>query len=135
VTVYYLDASVALSALLGHSRSAAIWIDQVTAQDEHRVVSSRILRTELTRVLRREGLPVSRREEVLDALDLVPVTEAVLAAAEAIESHVKTLDAIHLGSVIAAGLDATIVSHDITMLAAATSLGYPSLDPVAERAS
>jgi len=75
---------------------------------------------------------VSRRDEVLDVLRLVPVTDGVLAATEAIEPHVKTLDAIHLGSVIAAGLDATVVSHDAAMLAAATALGYPTLDPVTD---
>jgi predicted nucleic acid-binding protein len=132
VTIYYLDTSVALRALLGHSPSAARWIDQTTATAEHRVVSSRILRTELTRVLLREGLPVSLRHEVLDVLELVPITEGVLAAAESIASHVKTLDAIHLGSVVASGIDATIVSHDATMLKTATTLGYPILDPVAE---
>ena len=46
----------------------------------------------------------------------------------------RTLDAIHLGSVIAAGLDATIVTHDVTMAAVATVLGYPTLDPVEARA-
>lgn len=130
MTVYYLDTSVALRALLGHSPSAAAWIDRTTADDQHTVVSSRILRTELTRVLRREGLPVRLRDEILDVLSLVPITDGVLAAAEAIEPHVKTLDAIHLGSVIAAGLDATVVSHDTGMLAAADSLGYPTHDPV-----
>lgn len=133
MTTFYLDTSVALRALLGHSPSAAAWIDEVTADDEHMVVSSRILRTELTRVLRREGLPVNRRDDILDVLALVPVTDGVLSAAEAIESHVKTLDAIHLGSLIAAGLDATVVSHDAAMIKAATSLGYPTLDPVAEQ--
>lgn len=132
MTTYYLDTSVALRALLGHSPSAARWIDQTTADGNHTVVSSRLLKTELTRVLRREGLPVTRRDEILDVLALVPVTEGVLAASEAIEPHVKTLDAIHLGSVIAAGLDATIISHDAAMIAAATSLGYPALDPVQE---
>lgn len=132
MTVFYLDTSVALRALLGHSPAAATWIDRVSADDEHVLVSSRILRTELTRVLRREGLPVTRRDEVLDVLALVPVTDGVLAAAEAIESHVKTLDAIHLGSVIAAGLDATVVSHDTATLAAATTLGYPTFDPVTD---
>lgn len=96
------------------------------------MVSSRILRTELTRVLRREGLPVNRRDEVLDVLSLVPLTDGALAAAEAIEPHLKTLDAIHLGSVIAAGLDATIVSHDAAMIAAADALGYQTFDPVTE---
>ncbi|HRW17673.1 MAG TPA: PIN domain-containing protein [Dermatophilaceae bacterium] len=132
MTVFYLDTSVAVRALFGHSPAAASWIDRTTADDQHLVVSSRVLRTELTRVLRREGLPVSRRDEILDVLALVPVTEGVLAAAEAIERHVKTLDAIHLGSVIAAGLDATIVSHDAGLIAAATALGYPTLDPVEE---
>lgn len=75
---------------------------------------------------------MNRRDEILDVVALVPVTEGVLAASEAIDPHVKTLDAIHLGSVIAAGLDATIVSHDAGMVAAATSLGYPTLDPVEE---
>ena len=133
MTTFYLDTSVALRALLGHSPSAAAWIDETTADDEHKVVSSRILRTELTRVLRREGLPVSRRDEVLDVLNLVPVTEGVLAAAEAIEPHVKTLDAIHLGSVIAAGLAAIIVTHDAAMAAAAASLGYSTFDPAIGR--
>jgi predicted nucleic acid-binding protein len=132
VTIFYLDTSVALRGLLGHSPSAASWIDHATATPEHNLVSSRILRTELTRVLRREGLPVNRRDDILYVLALVPVTEGVLAAAEAIEPHVKTLDAIHLGSVIAAGLDATIVSHDAAMISAATSLGYRTFDPVTE---
>ncbi|MGB3909943.1 MAG: type II toxin-antitoxin system VapC family toxin [Pseudolysinimonas sp.] len=132
MTTYYLDTSVALRALLGHSPSSAAWIDQATADGRHQLVSSRVLRTELTRVLRREGLPVSRRDELLDVLSFVPVTDGVLAAAEAIGPHVKTLDAIHLGSVIAAGLDATIVTHDAGMIAAAVAMGYPTLDPVTE---
>lgn len=57
------------------------------------------------------------------------MTDGVLAAAETIEPPVTTLDAIHLGSVVAAGLDATVVSHDGAMIAAATSLGYPTFDP------
>lgn len=54
------------------------------------------------------------------------------AAAETIEQQVKTLDAIHLGSVIASGLDATVVTHDAAMKAVAERLGYPTLDPVTE---
>ncbi|MDR3359870.1 MAG: hypothetical protein LBO20_04330 [Bifidobacteriaceae bacterium] len=50
--------------------------------------------------------------------------------AEAIQPHIKTLDAIHLGSLIAAGLDAVVVSHDTGMISAATSLGYQSFEPV-----
>ncbi len=55
MTTFYLDASVALRAILGHSPSAAAWIDAITASDEDRLVSSRVLRTELTRVLGARG--------------------------------------------------------------------------------
>ncbi|AYG04478.1 PIN domain-containing protein [Gryllotalpicola protaetiae] len=132
MTTYYVDASVALRALLGHSPSAAVWIDAVSAGQSDALVSSRLLRTELTRVLRREELPVRLRDEVLDVFSLVPVTEGVLAAAESIEPPLKTLDAIHLGSVIASGLDATVVTHDLTMQTVAERLGYPTFDPVTE---
>jgi len=132
VTTYYLDTSVALRALLGHSPSAAAWIDDASADPAHELVTSRLLQTELTRVLRRERLPVSLRSEILDVLGILPITDGVLAAAESIEPHIKTLDAIHLGSVIAAGLDATIVTHDAGMKAAAEHLGYRCHDPVQE---
>lgn len=132
MTTYYLDTSVALRALLGHSPSAAAWIDAVTSAPEHDLVTSRLLQTELTRVLRRERLPVTLRTEILDVLGIMPITDGVLAAAESIEPNIKTLDAIHLGSVIVAGFDATIVTHDAGMKAAAEHLGYPCHDPVLE---
>ena len=55
-----------------------------------------------------------------------------LAEAEAIVPHVKTLDAIHLASLLHTGLDATIVTHDANMRAVAEVLGYPTVDPVAD---
>lgn len=132
MTAFYLDTSVALRALLGHSPSAARWLDEVSADEGHTVFSSRILRTELTRVLRREALPVSIRDELLDVISIAPLTDGVLAEAEAIAPHVKTLDAIHLATVIASGLDATVVTHDAAMAAAAEIIGYPVLDPVTD---
>lgn len=130
MTVYYLDSSVALRALVGHSRSAAEWIDATTADPAHVVVSSRILQTELTRVLRREGIPVRRRDEILDVLALIPMTEGTMAAAESIGPHLRTLDAIHLGALIASGLDAVVVTHDAAMRSVAAEIGYRAFDPV-----
>ncbi len=132
MTVYYLDSSVALRVLLGHSRSAALWVDGVIAEPQSSLLSSRILRTEITRVLRREGLPVSLRDEILDYIDMIPVTDAVLAEAEAIVPHVKTLDAIHLASIISTGIDAVIVTHDTTMKAVADVIGFATIDPIDE---
>ncbi|WIY83682.1 PIN domain-containing protein [Propionimicrobium sp. PCR01-08-3] len=130
VTWYLLDSSVAVRVILGHSPEAAAWIDEVNADPDRQLIASRLLKTEITRVLRREGLPVSRRDDLLDYVQMIPVNDAVLAEAEAIVPHIKTLDAIHLASIVRTGLDATVVTHDETMGHVAEILGYPVLDPV-----
>ena len=128
---FLLDASVALRVVLGHSPAAAIWIDAVNDDPDQGIIASRLLKTEITRVLRREGLPVSRREQLLDYVQLIPISDAVLAQAEAIVPHIKSLDAIHLASLIHTGIDATVATHDATMARVAELLGYPVIDPVA----
>ncbi len=125
-----LDASVALRVILGHSPAAAAWIDAVNGDPGRGIIASRLLKTEITRVLRREQLPVSRRDALLDYVQLIPISDAVLAEAEAIVPHVKSLDAIHLASLIHTGIDATVVTHDATMAHVAELLGYPVVDPV-----
>lgn len=129
MTIFYLDTSVAVHVLLGHE-AAETWFDLVNADDGHQVVSSRILRTELTRVLRREGLDVARRAEVLDYVALVRMSEAILTIAESIAAHVKTLDAVHIASAIATGSDTVVVSHDANVQSVATNLGFETIDPI-----
>lgn len=131
MTVFYIDTSVAAHALLAASSTATEWFSDVSADAEVTLVSSRLIRTELTRVLRREGLPVDLRDVIVDRLDLVPLSDGILTGAESIVPHVRTLDAIHLASLIASGLDATMVTHDANMRAVAVELGYAVFDPVA----
>lgn len=127
---YYVDTSIAVMALLGHSESAARWLEEIDNDHSAELVSSRILRTELTRVLRREGLPVADRERLLVGVGVVPLTDGILQQAEAIVPHVKTLDAIHLASALAIGGSPVIVSHDANMIAVAAELGLDTYDPV-----
>ncbi len=129
MTTFYLDTSVAVHALLGEE-AAEQWFDEITAHEAHDLVSSRILRTELTRVLRREGLPVSDRNAVLDHVGLVRLTEAILTSSESIAEHLKTLDAIHLASAVATGADTVVVTHDAQLQAVASALGFSTIDPV-----
>lgn len=131
VTAHYLDSSVAVRIILGHSLEAAEWFDVTTGSEDDRILSSRLLRTELTRVLRREGLPVVDRDQILDYVDIVPLDHAVLQEAEAIVPHLRSLDAIHLGSALRCGLDdLTIVTHDHAMAGVATQIGFRVHDPV-----
>lgn len=69
-----VDTSVVAHALLGASADAVGWPKTVSADPDVSLVSSRLIRTELTRVLRREGLPVELRDVIMDhRLDLVPL--------------------------------------------------------------
>ena len=129
VTHYYLDTSVAYHALVGTPQAAA-WFDTVDNETPGSLFSSRLLRTELTRALRRDGLPVSDRDAILDKVGLVPLTDAILTAAEAITEHVKTLDAIHVASTLAIGSDVILVTHDTGLKRVADVLGIPVLDPL-----
>jgi predicted nucleic acid-binding protein len=132
VTNYLLDPSVAVRILLGHSPAAARWFDAVIEDDDSTVVASRLLRTELTRVLRREGIEPTRRDQIIAHVWTVPLSDAVFVGAETIVPHLKTLDALHLASLMNAGRDAVVVTHDATMRSVAGSLGYHTFDPVTD---
>lgn len=127
---FYLDTSVAVHALRG-TPSAEAWFDEITGQPDAELVSSRILRTELTRVQRRDGRIVVERSLILDHVAIIPVTEAILTAAEAITEHVKTLDSIHLASALAAGSETVMISHDDKVKWIAGLLGLSAVDPLA----
>jgi uncharacterized protein len=128
VTTYYLDTSIAYHALVG-TPGAAAWFDRVDNEEPGSLNSSRLLRTELTRALRRDGTPVQDRDLVLDRVAQVPVTDSVLLVAEAITEHVKTLDAIHLASALAVSAD-VVVSHDEAVKRVALQLGLAVVDPL-----
>ncbi len=96
-------------------------------------MSSRLLRTEITRVLRRVGQPLSLRDRITDHLSLLPLDNAVLLEAEAIIPSVKTLDAIHLASALRSGAEEVeAVTHDRTMAKVAEMLGLSASDPVTD---
>jgi hypothetical protein len=50
--------------------------------------------------------------------------------AEQIPYHVRSLDAIHLATLMTASPTAVLVSHDASMLAVAAKLGIRTFDPV-----
>ncbi|MET9327810.1 type II toxin-antitoxin system VapC family toxin [Tsukamurella sp. NPDC003166] len=129
VTTYYLDTSVAVHGLL-FNVGAEAWLDATAGDGEHTLASSRILQTELTRVLRRDGEPVSRRHEILDLVSLAPATEAILTSAESITQHLRTLDAIHLATALALGSRTVMVTHDARLAEVAEAHGLTVEDPV-----
>ena len=134
VKYFYLDSSVALRILLGDSPKAAAWLDDTTTHSDHfQVVSSRLLRTEVIRTLRRVGVEPIKNDLITRHIGLIPLTSAILVQAEASVPHIKTLDAIHLATALNCGLDGlTVCTHDRNMTEVATILGLNTFDPVSD---
>lgn len=130
MTTFLIDTSIAVRLVLGQSPCAARWFVERTEEPDASLIASRLLRTELTRVLRRDDRPLEYRDIVLEHIDLIPLTDGVLMAAESIIPHIKTLDALHLGSLIHTGIDAVVVTHDANMRAVAEQIGYETFDPI-----
>jgi len=127
----YLDSSIVLRAVLpGPGRAAwRRWLD-ATATQFDALVSSRLLRTEVARVLRREQLPLTEGDKALSRIRLISVTGATFQVAESIEPNVRTLDALHLATALIIGRPLIVLTHDVTMADVAGAVGLQSSDPV-----
>ena len=126
----YLDSSLALRSILDvPERDRVIdWIDRAQSDG---LISSQLLRIEVVRVLRRDGRPLSDAAALFGKVRLVRLTQQVIVSAEAIESHIRTLDALHLATALEIGEPVLIASHDNNMLSVARKLGFETVDPVA----
>lgn len=126
--IVYLDSSVALRTILDVPERERLqsWM----AASDTTYVSSRLLRTEVIRVLRREGRPMLDGAPLLDRVGMFEVTREAHTVAESIERHVKTLDALHLATALLVGAPLTLATHDSNMKVAAQHLGLSVVDPV-----
>jgi uncharacterized protein len=125
----YVDTSVFGRVMLEEPDRKAIRRDLAKFDQS---VASRLLRVELRRVARREDV-VEAADRILDDVLLIPMDEAVLAAAETIApTTVGTLDAIHLATAVrlskAGELDA-LMTYDKRLADGAREHGIMVLSP------
>ncbi len=127
-SLVYLDSSVALRAILDvpERRRVQAWMETHRA----RLVSSRLLRTDVIRVLRRDARPLADAAPLLDRVGLLDITRETHSVAESIERHLTTLDALHLATALLVGEPVTVATHDATMKVVAEHLGLLVTDPV-----
>jgi predicted nucleic acid-binding protein len=124
----YLDSSVALAHLLGETRvpAASLW--------QESLVSSRLLEYELWTRVNRRGLAASHGTEVralLGAVALLELSPLVLArAVEPFPTPVRTLDALHLASLLFLRDRGPIAlaSYDARLSQAAHALGVATFE-------
>lgn len=124
----YLDSSVALRTILDTPQREQVqsWMQSADTV----FISSRLLRTEVIRVLRRHDRPLVDGTPLLDRVGLVDVTSQTHTVAESIERHVRTLEALHLATALLVGESLTVATHDATMKTVAEHLGLRVTDPV-----
>jgi predicted nucleic acid-binding protein len=135
VTLFYLDASALVKLVRAEPETDALRSFLVDAD----LLSSELALTEVPRAIRRAAahdpaleleLLISRAGELLDAVALLPVDRAILAAAGALEEPVlRALDAIHLAAAIDLSPIDAFVSYDERQSAAARLAGLRTVDP------
>ena len=125
----YVDTSAAVKLLVREAETSALrrWL----RDGERDLVSSDLLRTELSRVALRLGDGTRRAEAILAGITVLPVTTTTFEAAGALEpASMRSLDALHLAAALDLGdeLDA-IVTYDERLAAAATAHGVEVVAP------
>jgi len=135
VALFYLDASALVKLVREEPESSALR----AYLDEADLVSSELVLTEVPRAIRRAAahepalpadLLIERTAELLEAVALLPLDRALLAAAGALaEPALRALDAVHVAAAIdLAPIDA-FVSYDERQSAAARLAGLRTAAP------
>jgi predicted nucleic acid-binding protein len=125
----YLDSSAIVKLAVAEPESAAL---RRYLRRRHVLVSSALAKAEVARALLPLGEQAVRRgQEVIARLELVRVSDRILAAAGALlPAELRTLDAIHLATAQQlAGDLVRIVTYDARLGAGATAIGCPVAAP------
>lgn len=135
MALFYLDASALVKLVRAEPETGALLAFLADAD----LLSSELSLTEVPRAIHRaaaddptlvSALLMSRAEEILDAVALLPVDRALLVAAGALDEPVlRALDAIHLASAIDLSPIDAFVSYDERQSAAARLAGLRTVSP------
>ncbi len=128
----YLDTSAAAKALIAEPESEGI---RALFADEHELIASRLLAVELNAVVDRRGLSAVHARQLLDRVALASMTDAVAQRAIDLRSGLRTLDALHLATMLTLGpIVTSLLSFDTELNEAALTHGIP-LHPLAGAAA
>jgi predicted nucleic acid-binding protein len=135
VALFYLDASALVKLVRVEPESAALR----TFLAEADLISSELVVTEVPRAIRRAaaddpdqplGPLLELASEVLDAIALLPVDRAILAAAGGLSEPVlRALDAIHVAAAVDLSPIDAFVGYDQRQSAAARLAGLRTVSP------
>jgi hypothetical protein len=125
----YLDASAVVKLVVAEPETAAL---RAFLAQQRSFVSSRLTAVEVARALARAGMGVDvALERILSRIHQVAISDQILSTAAGLNpASLRTLDAIHLATAMAAGSDiAVLVSYDRRLTEAAAAAGIPTASP------
>ena len=127
MTVLYLDSSAAFKLLRTEPESAAL---SAHLDGEVELCSARLLETELRRAAQRSGVvDQALVTELLGGVALFDVERKTFGQAGLLPGeHLRSLDALHLATALAAEADA-VITYDARMTESAISLGLTVVAP------
>lgn len=134
----YLDTSALTKLLVGEAETPELraWLTAQTSQGEF-AATSWLGRVELMRAVARFGDPSQRERAryLLEGLDIVPLTEPIIASAETIGPAIlRSLDAIHLAAAASLKGELTaFVTYDHRLLDGCSAVGLTAVSPGAVR--
>lgn len=130
----YLDTSALAKLLITEPETPSLhnWLTRQQEQSEYAATSA-LGRVELMRAVARYGDPGQRERAgyLLDGLDIIPLTEPVIALAESIgPATLRSLDAMHLAAAGQIRRELTaFVSYDHRLLDGCRAVGLPAVSP------
>jgi uncharacterized protein len=130
LSAVYVDSSAFVKLAVMERETTALRAYLV--ERDGRLISSALLRTESLRAVRHLGGEVlATLREALRRIDLIAIDDRILDAAGTLEPLVlRTLDAIHLATALAAGDDLeAVVTYDERMTEAARLVGLVTASP------
>ena len=133
MSAIYLDASAIVKLIVDEPESAAL---VASLDPDARHVTSRIATVEVMRAAARHGgVDVGRVFAVLDALDMIELSEDVATRAGSIAPiDLRAIDAIHLASAIGIRRElASFIAYDERLVAAARVHALPVASPAKAR--
>ncbi len=127
----YLDSAAVVKLVHAEAESAALraWLSE---RAETGWISSALVEVESFRALARHAPEaVTRLHPVLDQIDMIDISPRVRILAQTVRPvTVRSLDAIHLGTALAARQGLTsFVTYDKRLLDAAAAAGLPTDSP------
>ncbi len=127
--IVYLDSSAVIPLIRAEDSTPKVReYLQDLRPDQHYLISGRIIETEMRRVATRLDIDQSEVSSISRGIEIIEITPAIFrAAGQTRPQHLRSLDALHLATALAANASA-MITLDQRFGEACSEVGLPVLD-------